>query len=310
MTLGGTLTVPQGKGPFPCAVFITGSGQQDRDETLFQHKPFWVIADDLARHGIASLRCDDRGVGKSKGDLEQATSGRFATDIEAAVAFLKTRPEVAASKIGLIGHSEGGIIAPMVAAKPENKIAFIVLLAGTGVPGDQVLLEQSAAVLRAQGASEGVIAVSRANQERLFPIAKTEPDAQKALDKMAVVLGFPDAKALPPEGVAQLKSLTIPWMRYFLQYEPALTLEKVTCPVLALNGTKDTQVLVTQNLPRIEQALKKGGNTDFTTVALPELNHLFQHAKTGGPEEYGQLEETFSLDALLLIRDWVVTHTK
>lgn len=310
VSLGGTLVVPAGKGPFPCVVFITGSGQQDRDETLFQHKPFAVIADNLARQGVASLRCDDRMVGKSKGDLERANSSHFATDIEAAVAFLKTRPEVDAKKIGLIGHSEGGIIAPMVAAKTENAIAFIVLLAGTGVPGDQVLVAQSEALLKAQGASEGMIAAARANQEKLFPIAKTEPDPQKALDKMAVVLGALDAKSLPAGAVAQLKQLTNPWMRYFLQYDPVLILERVTCPVLALNGTKDTQVLLTQNLPRIEQALKKGNNPDYTIAALPDLNHLFQHAKTGGPAEYGQLEETFSPEALKLIADWILARTK
>lgn len=310
VVLGGTLTVPEGTGAFPCVVFITGSGQQDRDETLFAHKPFAVIADDLARRGIASLRCDDRMIGKSKGDVLKATSASFATDIEAAVAFLKTRPEVEKAKIGLIGHSEGGIIAPMVAAKPENGIAFIVLLAGTGVPGDQILLEQAALLAKAQGASEAAIAATRSVQEKLFPIAKAEVDSQKALEKMAAALGITDVKAIPDSVKGQLKALTSPWMHYFLSYDPAPALTKVTCPVLALNGTKDLQVPVRQNLPAIEKALKEGGNKDVTAVSLPDLNHLFQHAKTGGVEEYSQLEESFSPSVLNLIGRWITERTK
>ncbi len=310
VTLAGTLNIPTGNGPFPCAVFITGSGQQDRDETLFQHKPFAVIADDLARQGIASLRCDDRMVGKSTGDITKATSASFATDIEATVAFLKTRPEVNAKKIGLIGHSEGGLIAPMVAAKAENGIAFIVMLAGPGVPGDQVLIEQGAAVIKAAGMGEAVAAQARANQAKLLPIAKTEPNPQKALDAMAKALGLADSKALPASAVAQLQQLTNPWMRYFLRYDPAPNIARVTCPVLALNGEKDTQVLVTQNLPVIEKLLKDAGNKEVTAISLPGLNHLFQHAKTGGPSEYGQLEETFSPEALKLISEWIVARTK
>ena len=301
VTLGGTLSVPPGTGPFPCVVFITGSGQQDRDETIFAHKPFAVIADDLARRGIASLRCDDRMVGKSKGDVMKATSANFATDIEAAVAFLKTRPEVDKAKIGLIGHSEGGMIAPMVAAKPENGIAFIVLLAGTGVPGDQILLAQAALILKAQGASEASIASNRALQEKLLTLAKTESDPKKAREK-AASLGITD--------LAQVNLITLPWMRYFIGYDPAPTLAKVTCPVLALNGSKDLQVPPQQNLPVIEKALKDGGNKDVTTLEIPGLNHLFQHAKTGGITEYSEIEESFSPDALKRIGEWTVAHTK
>ena len=310
VTLAGTLSLPQGTGPFPCVVFISGSGQQDRDETIFQHKSFAVLADDLARRGIASLRCDDRMAGKSKGDVLKATSASFATDTGAQVAFLKTRPEINAQKIGLIGHSEGGLIAPMLAAKPENGIAFIVLLAGPGVPGDQVLIEQGAAVIKAAGMGEGVVAAARANQEKLLPIAKTEADPKKALDAMAKALGLADASALPDSARGQLMQLANPWMRFFLSYDPALALSKVTCPVLALNGDKDTQVLVQQNLPVIEKLLKDAGNKDVTAISLPSLNHLFQHSKTGSPSEYSTIEETFSPEAIKIIGEWVVSKTK
>lgn len=310
VTLGGTLTVPPGTGPFPCAVFITGSGQQDRDEMIFEHRPFAILADDLARRGIASLRCDDRLVGKSKGDVSKATSASFATDTEAQVAFLKTRPELDAQKIGLIGHSEGGLIAPMLAAKPENKIAFLVLLAGPGVPGDQVLLEQAAAVAHASGAAEALVAATRANQEKLFPIAKSEADPEKAVDAMAKALGLPGTSTLPPAALAQLKQLANPWMHYFLGYDPAPALSKTTCPVLALNGDKDLQVLVTQNLPVIERLLKDAGNKDVMAVSLPGLNHLFQHTKTGNPSEYSTIEESFAPEAIKLIGEWIVSKTK
>jgi uncharacterized protein len=310
VTLSGTLTVPPGTGPFPCVVFISGSGQQDRDEAIFEHRPFAVLADDLARRGIASLRCDDRMAGKSKGDLSKATSASFATDTEAQLAFLKTRPEINGAKLGLIGHSEGGLIAPMLAAKPENKLAFIVLLAGPGVPGDQVLIEQGAAVIRASGMSEDVVAQTRANQAKLLPIAKAEAEAEKALDAMAKALGLEGGKALPDSLKGQLMQLTNPWMHFFLGYDPAPALAKVTCPVLALNGDKDLQVLVKQNLPVIEKLLKDAGNKDVTALSLPGLNHLFQHAKTGSPSEYSELEESFAPEAIKLIGEWIVARTK
>lgn len=310
VTLGGTLTVPPGTGPFPCAVFITGSGQQDRDETIFEHRPFAILADDLARRGIASLRCDDRMVGKSKGDLSKATSASFATDTEAQVAFLKTRPEISAQKIGLIGHSEGGLIAPMVAAKPENKIAFVVLLAGPGVPGDQVLVEQTFAGTRAAGLGEAAATAARAQTEKLLPIAKAQPDPAKALDEMAKALGLGGADKLPASAKAELGQLTSPWMRYFLNYDPALALSKTTCPVLALNGDKDMQVLVNQNLPVVEKLLRDAGNTQVTAVSLPGLNHLLQHTKTGSVSEYSKLEESFAPEAIKLLGEWIVSKTK
>lgn len=319
LRLGGTLTLPKGNGPFPAALLITGSGAQDRDETLFNHKPFAVIADSLTRRGIAVLRVDDRGVGKSTGDFAKATSRDFATDVRAGVAYLKTRHEINKTKIGLIGHSEGGLIAPMVAAQAPRDVAFIVLLAGPGVPGDQILVEQGALIARAGGAPQSAIARGRAGQKAAYAILRTEPDPARAeaklivLNKQAIAklneaerktIGDPDAAAKNAT-----KMLLSPWFRFFLTYDPAPTLKRVRCPVLALNGGLDLQVPPKQNLPALARALRAGGNKQVTLRELPGLNHLFQPTKTGSPAEYGRIEQTFSPEALRILGDWVVQRT-
>jgi fermentation-respiration switch protein FrsA (DUF1100 family) len=296
--LAGTLTLPPGKGPFPAIALITGSGRQNRDEELFGHKPFAVIADYLTRRGVAVLRYDDRGAGASEGKYELATTADLSTDAEAAFDYLKTRPEVDAKKIGLGGHSEGGVIAPMVATR-NAQIAFLVLLAGTAVPGDEVLLEQGAAILRAQGASQQVLDAQREMQTNLFAALREAPDAATAEKKLRELLGG------SPAIETQVKSLLSPWMRYFLTYDPAVTLTKVKCPVLALNGEKDLQVVATQNLPPLAAALKKAGNKDVTIVRLPGLNHLFQTAQKGTVAEYGEIEETMSPKALETMAEWI-----
>jgi len=320
LRLGGTLTLPKGKGPFPAALLITGSGAQDRDETLFNHKPFAVIADYLTRRGIAVLRVDDRGVNKSTGDFTKATSRDFAGDVRAGIAYLQSRREINKNKIGLIGHSEGGLIAPMVAAQAPKDVAFIVLLAGPGVPGDQILLAQGALTARAAGAPEATIARAQAGQKTAFGVLRAEPDPAKAeakliaLNKQALAdlpeatrkaIGNPDAYAR-----TATKMLLSPWFRFFLTYDPAPTLKKVRCPVLALNGGKDLQVPPGQNLPALARALKAGGNKNVTLRELPGLNHLFQPTKTGSPSEYAKIEQTFAPEALRILGDWVVKRTR
>lgn len=310
--LAGTLTIPEGAGPFKAAVLITGSGAQNRDEELLGHKPFLVLADRLTRNGIAVLRFDDRGVGKSKGSSINATSADFATDVVAAVDFLKKNPKINPDKIGLIGHSEGGIIAPIVASK--KKIAFIVSLAGTGVPGDEIIFRQSADISRASGLSENAIADALAINKKLFPILKEEKDNVKASEKMVseyrkILEGSNTSEAEMEKSIQQLKASFNPgslnWLRYFISTDPAMSWKKVKCPVLALNGDKDLQVAADVNLPAIEKALKAGGNKSVKTIKLPGLNHLFQHSETGLPAEYGNLEETFSEDALSIIYNWI-----
>jgi uncharacterized protein len=298
VSMGGTLTIPAGAGAHPAVILISGSGAQDRDETIFNHRPFHVLADSLSRRGIAVLRYDDRGVGKSTGDRSNATSVDFSEDAEGGLDFLGKRKEIDPKRIGFIGHSEGGLIAPMIAVRrPET--AFIVLMAGSGVDGEQILYEQGQAVLKAQGASEERLAVQKQLQVKMFGIIRAEPDPETAATKLKEVLGS------SPAVEQSIRNVNSMWFRYFLTYNPQPVLEKVKCPVLALNGSLDTQVVSTQNLPAIDATLKRGGNKDFETVMLPGLNHLMQTAKTGGVGEYSQIEETIAPAALEKIATWL-----
>jgi fermentation-respiration switch protein FrsA (DUF1100 family) len=312
ITLAGTLTLPKSGGPFPAAVLITGSGPEDRDEMVFGHRPFLVLSDYLTRQGIAVLRYDDRGVGKSTGNFGTATSTDFASDAKAAVAYLKTRKEIREDKIGLIGHSEGGIIAPMVAAESKD-VAFIVLMAGTGVPGDQVILEQAALIAKAMGTSEKEVQEARAINRKAFDIIESGKDSATVASELRTLLLSAANTSAPTDTQTnearingQIKQITSPWFRYFLTYDPRPALMKVRCPVLAINGEKDLQVSPKQNLPEIEAALREGGNKDFTVRELPGLNHLFQTATKGTPDEYTKIEETISPTALNLMGDWIL----
>lgn len=314
ITLAGTLTVPKGPGPFPTAIFVSGSGGQDRDETLLGHKPFHVLADQLARLGIASLRYDDRGVGLSNGDQALGTSKDFADDAEGAVRFLKTTANIKRNKIGFIGHSEGGLIAPMVAARNAD-VAFVVMLAGPGVPGKEVILKQSEAIMKTMKATPADIQRSRASQLKIIAAVEAavgknpnNPDPKKlvaALKKEtdSLIASLPpaqqeEAKKNRAMVDAQVQQYATPWFRYFLSYDPRTALRKVKVPVLVMNGDKDVQVLAAQNVPEVEKALRAGGNQRVTVRVMPGLNHLFQHAITGSPQEYGTIDETFAPDAI------------
>jgi uncharacterized protein len=301
VTLAATLTIPQGKGPFTGVVLITGSGPQDRDETLLGHKPFLVLSDYLTRHGVAVLRADDRGTGKSTGVFATATTADFATDTEAGIAYLKTRAEVDPHKIGLIGHSEGGVIAPMIAARNQD-VAFIVMMAGTGVPGDELLVAQIEAIDIANGKTPEEAAKDAAQEREILKVVETEKDLAQLENKLKEKMA-----AEPPAAQAglQVELLTSPWFRYFLTYDPAVALRKVTCPVLVLNGSLDKQVVPDQNLPAIRKALDEAGNKNVEIDELPGLNHLFQTAKTGSPAEYAQIEETISPLALDKMATWI-----
>jgi pimeloyl-ACP methyl ester carboxylesterase len=314
ITLAGTLTVPKGSGPFPTAVFISGSGGQDRDETMLGHKPFHVLADQLARLGIATLRYDDRGVGLSNGDQAVGTSKDFADDAEGAVRFLKTAANVKRNKIGFIGHSEGGLIAPMVAARNKD-VAFVVMLAGPGVPGKDVILKQSEAIMKAMKASPAEIKKSRESQlkiiaavdavvrknptnpdpDKLAAALKSETDALIAAMSLTERIEAQKNRAMVD---AQVQQFATPWFRYFLNYDPRTALRKVKVPVLVMNGDKDLQVIASQNVPEVEKALRAGGNKRVTVRLMPGLNHLFQHTETGNPQEYGTIDETFAPEAI------------
>jgi pimeloyl-ACP methyl ester carboxylesterase len=304
--LAGTLTLPHGDGPFPAAIMITGSGQQDRDETLLGHKPFWVIADYLSRRGIAVLRVDDRGVGKSTGSAASATSADFATDSNAAFAYLRTRKDIQPKTIGFIGHSEGGMIGPIAMATNED-VAFLVMMAGPGTALDQLLLSQRRLIGVTQGISEADLARSEPIMAAVFKAmasGKTYEEGRTAAravltPEAMTTLGLPPTTS-PDVILAQVGN---PWFRYFLQYDPAPNFRAIKVPVLAMNGSLDRQVPPKENLAAIKAALKD--NKDVTIVELPGLNHLFQTAKTGGVGEYDQIEETVAPVALDQMASWI-----
>lgn len=318
ITLAGTLTLPRSEGTFPAVILISGSGAQDRDETIVGHRLFLVLADYLTRKGIAVLRVDDRGVGGSTGDVLEATSEDFAGDVLAGARFLRSHKQIRPAQIGLIGHSEGGIVAPIAAARSSD-IAFIVLMAGTGLPGENILRLQSDLVLKAVGASDQIVALQHTALRQILEAVKSEknrPDAEKKIRAvMTDLLGklSPEEKeALAASDVAmeiQLRMILSEWFRFFVTYDPRPTLKKVTCPVLAINGQLDLQVPAKENLSAIEEALKAGGNTRYTIRELPKHNHLFQRAQTGAISEYAKIEESISPVALELISQWILTQT-
>jgi pimeloyl-ACP methyl ester carboxylesterase len=301
-TLAGTLTIPEGEGPFPAMVLVSGSGQQNRDEELMNHRPFWVIADYCARHGIAVLRYDDRGVGGSYGEVMNATSMDFSYDAEAAFDYLRNRKEINATKVGILGHSEGGVINFMVAAR-RPEVAFLVSLAGPSVNGIEVLKEQQAAILRASGMTEEMVQFNGNANAQMFDIIETSNDREEADTLLRQLLkGWGYNEELTEQTVGQMAS---PWMYYFLRYDPTDAIVKTNCPALLLNGTKDLQVIASQNLPGYEKIIAEHGKTNLTLRELPDLNHLFQHCETGSPNEYFEIEETISPEVLEMVVGFV-----
>jgi pimeloyl-ACP methyl ester carboxylesterase len=320
ITLAGTLTMPESGGPFPAAILISGSGAQDRDELVFGHRPFLVLADHLTRQGIAVLRVDDRGVGGSTGGMATATSEDFAGDVAAGIEYLETRAEIDGGKVGLIGHSEGGIIAPMVANRGGN-VAFVVLLAAPGVVGEELLYDQSALIGKAMGATDEWIEQNQRTQAGIFAVLKSDLGDAEMREQLretiaAAVAELPEEQrstaGLDSEEAIeiQIEQVMSPWFRFFLTYDPAPALRDLKCPVLAMIGEKDVQVPPEKNLDATEAALQAGGNPDYTVRELSGLNHLFQTAETGAPVEYGRIEETFAPVALETISQWILERSK
>ena len=321
-TFAGTLTVPASGGPHPAVVLITGSGSQNRDEEIFGFKPFRLIADHLTRHGIAVLRCDDRGVGGTTAKSLGTTTVDFATDAIAAVSFLKSRPEVDAKRIGLLGHSEGGVVAPIAAAR-SNDVAFIVLISGMGVTGERILLDQAELIGRAGGAPDADLTREAALQKRIFQAVRSgagwdevEADARRTAIETLKTLpaeqraAIGDLDAYAGRMIAgQLAMARSPWFKFFLDYDPAATLAKVRCPVLALFGEKDLQVPAESNRKAIAEALARGGNGDVTVKVLAGANHLYQRAGTGSPSEYATLPKEFVPGFLETISGWIKVRT-
>lgn len=315
ISLSGTLTLPSKNGNYPAVILISGSGPQNRDCEFAGHKPFLVISDYLTKNGIAVLRYDDRGFGKSTGDFKSAITSDFATDVTSAIEYLNSRSEINKNKIGLIGHSEGGIVAPMVAVTNDN-VSFIVLLAGPGIEISKVILKQSELITRATGVSEIEIQKSVANTETLIQLVLTsdnndnfKSDLAKLLEKTydeGPPVWIPDELTREEYVATHTGLISSPWYKNLLQIDPTPILQKVTCPVLALNGEKDLQVSPNENLTGIKNALLKGGNMKVFVNQIPKLNHSFQESITGSPAEYEKIEQTFSPVALKEISDWVL----
>ncbi len=303
LTLAGTLSLPETSGPHPAVLLISGSGAQDRDSRIAGHRPFAVLADAFARRGIAVLRVDDRGVGGSERGPLDVTSADFSTDVEAGVAFLRARPEIDPNRVALVGHSEGAMIAPMVAAR-DPQLAGIVLLAGPGVPGKQVLVSQSRAVLESKGVPPGIIETAVAQQEKTMAAIAEAPTVEAARDGVLGIVGDNEVTR------SAIEAQIIPWTLYFVKFDPEPVLRDVSCPVLALGGTLDTQVVASENLPAIEAALREAGNSDVTVEALAGLNHLFQPAKTGDPDEYASSKVAFDEAVVQQIGDWLTSRLR
>ncbi len=310
--LSGILTLPKGIKKPPVAILISGSGPQDRNEELLGHKPFSVLSDHLTKRGIAVLRYDDRGVADSEGDFSKATTFDFVSDVEAAVAYLKTREDVVdIKKIGLIGHSEGGMIAPVVASK-NKKIAFCVLLAGPGINGKEILLTQARKAYELAAIPESEINLNEKYMDQIYDICKNYngEESDKQISDLFYKIKEESSGVLKAQFTNEIientiKQLTTPWMITFINFDPDVYLSKTTCSVLAINGEKDSQVLSKINLDGIEKSLIKSENKDVTTMELKDLNHLFQTSKTGSFSEYAKNKETFSPKALEIISDWI-----
>jgi uncharacterized protein len=315
----GTLTMPETGSKFPAVILITGSGTQDRNSTLFGHKPFKVIGEYLSERGIAVLRVDDRGAGKTTlgKNFKTVTSADFAKDVAVGIEYLKTRTEINRKKIGLIGHSEGGMIAPMV-ANISKDVAYIVSMAGTGVSG-KIVAGNQISTIKLKGGMDSLSVKEFVDfNDKLIDVITSDDEQKLKEEKIRQVLSSlsiafkTQNNLLGNEEVfmkSQLKS-AIPWVKFFMTHDPAQDWEKVKYPVLVLNGTKDTQVDANLHLPAIENALKKAKNKHFKIVRLDGLNHLFQHAETGLPQEYAKIKEDFAPEALQIMGDWLIKTTK
>lgn len=311
ISLAGTLTLPKKEGSFPAVILITGSGAQNRDEEILGHKPFLVIADYLTRNGIAVLRYDDRGTAKSTGDFRSGTTADFATDAESAFTYLQSREEINPKKIGLIGHSEGGTIAPMVAAR-NKEVDFIVMLAGPGLPGNELLLLQKERIEQKMNVPDSSITKGQVIFKGAYDIILASQPNDTTL-KGRVRSYFKEQFAADAgdnlvDGITN--QIVSPWMVYFIKLNPVPFLEKVKCPVLALNGGNDLQVLPEEDLAAIANALKTGGNKNVTIKEIAGLNHLFQESATGLPSDYGKIEQTFSPEVLKYMTDWIKIQVK
>ena len=321
INLAGTLTLPKGEEKHAAVILIAGSGPNDRDETVFGHKPFWVLADYLTRQGIAVLRYDKRGVGESEGEFFTSTTENFADDATAALNYLKTRKEIDHANIGLIGHSEGGVIAPMVAVQTEE-VKFVILMAGLGITGTELSLAQNQFAFDKTSLTEEekenlnqILINIYSNVTKWTEYVGSVEERNQLKKELATLWQnfAPEIRAGVKQEVFVEKTvanITSPWFRHFLKNNPLTYLQKLSIPVLAINGENDTQVNSQTNLLKIEDALKKANNQHYTIKSYPHLNHLFQESTTGEIDEYGKIEQTMSPEVLTYITDWIKKQVK
>jgi pimeloyl-ACP methyl ester carboxylesterase len=307
--LAGTLTLPRGSGPYPTVILIAGSGPHDRDEELASHRPFLIIADALTRKGYAVLRYDKRGIGGSTGSADNSTTLDFAADAQAAINYLKSRKEIDVKKIGLLGHSEGAMIAPYV-ANHSHDVAWLVLLAPPATGGEETLINQSSLIGQVGGLTQPQLLASLTFDREAYELVRTEKDPEAIATKLKALLKESGLDAaMPPSALeTQIRMLSSPWFRFFLDYDPVPVLKQLRTPTLALYGQKDLQVPPKFNMSPFKKALEEAGNKDFEVKELPDLNHLFQNAFSGSPAEYAAIEETFSPEVLQIVEDWIILH--
>jgi uncharacterized protein len=310
--LAGTLTIPKGKGPFPAVILVSGSGPHDRDGSMFGHKPFWVLAHELTRSGIAVLRYDDRGVGASKGKFRGAKTSDFANDARTMLNYVRTVPEVNPQRTGVIGHSEGGLIAWLL-AQDSIPPAFVISLAGPGTAIDELMLLQTQMMAQDAGLSDEEVAKSVALNRELYQLVKSHDDSGALRTKVtAKLVDYKKSNGEDPKSVQALQeigattmTLVDPWFREFIRYDPVSLIQKITIPVFAVNGHLDRQVSANENLRSISDNLIVATLVRSRIQQYPGLNHLFQSAQTGNPNEYGKLRETFSPQVMEDIADWI-----
>lgn len=318
ITLAGTLSMPPQGGPFPAVILITGSGAQNRDEEILGFAPFRILADHFTRNGFAVLRCDDRGIGGSTGDMTTSTTADFSKDVRAMLRYLQGRPEIRHAGIGLLGHSEGSHVAALTAAGSSN-VAFAILLAGPAVRGDSVILSQIRTLGKAQGETDENIQNGIALQRRVFATVRDQKgwdelraalldEMRRSFDQLPAeqraAMGNTDS-LLAARTDMQMTAIRTPWFAFFASYDPADDLAKIRCPVLALFGELDQQVLPSLNLQPMNKALARNGNPDVTVKVVSGVNHLFQKASTGSPAEYAGLEKRFADGVLDLLTEWM-----
>ena len=311
ISLAGTLTYSEKGSNFPAVILISGSGPQDRNSEIMNHKPFLVIADYLTKRGIAVLRVDDRGTGESEGNHNETGLNGFVNDTKSAFEFLKTHNKINPSKIGLIGHSLGGVIAPIVASE-NSDISFIVLLAGSGIRGDKLMLLQKEKIERKMGVPEVGIIQGQNNMKGAYDIIlKSDNNRAKLETELKNYFTLIFGTMLPENQIQTLsEQLSIPWLADFIKFDPETSLSKTKCSVLAINGSNDLQVPPNENLENIEKILKENGNKDVETIQFEKLNHLFQESETGLPNEYATIEQTFSPRVLDEMAKWIKNRTK